>query len=141
MGVTRYCGLYTLLRGGLYFLAGSLALIFGVGGVATGTFAGLGTAVFGVLYVVMAFALFAAGGLLTVERKIGRLLAMLLLSVDAVLQGVAGLTNGALLAILWATASLAVVIYLLVWNPLASGGGGRTIDEESNAHDISVEEF
>lgn len=140
MAITRYLGLYTLLRGALYFLSGSFALIFGIGGIATGTLASLGVAVFGVLSLVIAFGLFTAGGLLTMERKIGRLLTLLLLSVDAVLQGVAGLTDGGFLAVLWATASLLVVASLLVRNPLSSGDG-RRIDEESNAHEIGVEEF
>jgi len=140
MAITRYLGLYTLLRGGLYFLGGAFALVFGIGGIAIGTVASLGAAMFGVLYVVVGFALFTAGGLLTMERKIGRLLAMLLLSVDLLFQGAAGLTSGSILSLLWATVSLLVVGYLLVVNPLSSGEG-RTIDEESNAHDIGVEEF
>lgn len=139
MGVTRYLGLYALARGALYFAVGAAALVFGIGGIATGTFADLGAAVFGVLYLSIAFALFLSGGLLTMERKIGRLLAILLLSVDTAFQGFDGFVGGSSFSLVFAVFSGAIVLSLLVGNPLSSGR--RTIDEESNAHDIGVEEF
>lgn len=83
MAIARYFGLYALARGALYFLVGANVVIYGIGGIATGAFDGLGATAFGVLYLTVAFALFLAGGLLTMERKIGRLLAVVVLSVDA----------------------------------------------------------
>jgi len=140
MVITRYLGLYTLVRGALYFLVGAGALVFGVGGVATGSLASLGGAVFGVLYITIAFALFLSGGLLTMERKIGRVLAVALLLVDTAFQSFEGVVGGQLFSLFFAACSGAIVVYLLVWNPVASGEG-RTIDEESNAHEIGVEKF
>jgi len=140
MGITRYFGVYALVRGALYFLVGAGAIVFGVGDVAMGSLASLGAAVFGALYIAIAFALFLSGGLLTMGRKIGRLLAMLLLSVDALFQGFEAFVGGSFFSALFAACSLGVVVYLLVANPLASGEG-RTIDEESNAHGIGVDDF
>jgi hypothetical protein len=140
MGITRYFGVYALVRGTLYFIVGASAIVFGVGGVATGSLASLGGVVFGALYIAIAFALFFSGGLLTMKRKIGRLLAMLLLSVDALFQGFEAFVGGSFLSGLFAACSLGIVVYLFVANPLASGEG-RTIDEESNAHGIGIDEF
>lgn len=140
MAITRYFGLYALARGALYFLVGANAVVFGIGGIATGAFDGLGATAFGVLYLTVAFALFLAGGLLAMERKIGRLLAVVVLSVDAAWQGFEGLATGSAFSLGFAACSVGTVLYLLVRNPLASGERPG-IDEESNAHDIGVDEF
>ena len=140
MAITRYFGLYALARGALYFLVGANAVIFGLGGIASGALDGLGATVFGVLYLTVAFALFLGGGLLTMERKIGRLLAVVVLSVDAVWQGFEGLAMGSAFSLVFAACSAGTVIYLVVRNPLETGERPG-IDEESNAHDIGVEEF
>jgi hypothetical protein len=140
MAIARYFGLYALARGALYFLVGANVVIYGIGGIATGAFDGLGATAFGVLYLTVAFALFLAGGLLTMERKIGRLLAVVVLSVDAAWQGFEALAAGSGFSMVFAACSAGTVLYLLVRNPLASGERSG-IDEESDAHDIGVEEF
>lgn len=140
MAIARYFGLYALARGALYFLVGASAVVFGIGGIATGALDGLGATLFGVLYLTVAFALFLSGGLLTMERKIGRLLAIVLLSVDAVWQGFEGLATGSGFSLVFAACSLGTVCYLAVRNPLETGERPG-IDEKSNAHDIGVDEF
>lgn len=138
MSFTPAFGFYALGRGAMYFLVGAGAVIFGVGEFTTGAANGLGVTVFGALYLSIAFGLFLSGGLLTMERKIGRLLAILLLSVDAAFQGFEGYVTGSAFSLLFALVSASIVVYLVVRNPLSSGDV-RTIDEESAAHDIGVE--
>lgn len=140
MALTRSLGTYALVRGAFYFLGGAGALVVGTGSLAMGTVDGVGTAVLGGLFLIVALALFAGGGLLYMHRKIGRLFSVVLLSADALLQGATAYTTGSFFAGLFAVCSVLTVSVLVVRNPLGSDER-PTIDDESNAHDIGVEDF
>lgn len=138
MQLARLFGWYAILRAVLYFYKGSIPLVAGAGAAATGSIGGVSVVVFGVLWFALGFGLMLSGGLLLANRKIGRILAILALTLDAGMQGLEGLATSSTFSLLWGASSLLIAGYLLFRNPIETGER-PTIDEETSAHDIGFE--